>query len=191
MNVKKPIKIKNFISEQDSKIFIDYMDNNEAWFESWADGTIFNMYTGKDNLYNFGTDFNDQKYDSVRNLIIKYGEKIEKSIQENFPVDYPVYLTQFWMTKRKPGTFGRFHNDSDSGKNNQIKFSGIIYLNTLEIGGELSFPKLNYTYSPRQGDIILFESADPDFLHGVYPCKENRYVLPIWVTDQKEYALVK
>ena len=129
--MKKPIKIKNFISEQDSKIFIDYMDNNEAWFESWADGTIFNMYTGKDNLYNFGTDFNDQKYDSVRNLIIKYGEKIEKSIQENFPVDYPVYLTQFWMTKRKPGTFGRFNNDSDYGKNNKIKFSGIIYLKTL------------------------------------------------------------
>jgi hypothetical protein len=187
---KKPLIIKNFISKEHSEIFINYMNKNEEWFQKTGDGTIFNMYTGRDNHHKFETSFNDNKYDEIRDLIVLYGKKIEDIVRDKFLVDYPIFLTQFWMTKRKPGTFGKFHNDNDDGKNNQIKFSGIIYLNTLLMGGELAFPKINYTYSPKMGDIVLFESGDEDFTHGVYPCNENRYVLPIWITDDKDYALI-
>ena len=189
--MKKPLVVKDFISSADADKFIKYMDENQEWFEKTGDGSIFNMYTGRDNHHKFETKFDDPKYDTIRDLIIKYGKKVEHIVKDNFSVDYNLYLTQFWMTKRIPGTFGKVHGDTDDGKNNQIKYSGIIYLNTLQIGGELMFPSINYTYSPKKGDVVLFESADPDFRHGVYPCKENRYVLPIWLTDDEEYRLIK
>ena len=189
--MKRPLVVKDFISPADADQFIKYMDENQNWFQETGDGTIFNMYTGRDNHHQFETEFDDPKYDSIRDLIIKYGKKVEHAVKDNFSVDYNLYLTQFWMTKRFPGTFGKIHGDTDGGKNNQIKYSGIIYLNTLQIGGELMFPFINYTYSPKKGDVVLFESGDQDFRHGVYPCQENRYVLPVWLTDDEEYRLIK
>lgn len=187
---KKPVIIENFMSQEDVKVFIDYMDKNEGWFKGTTDNAIFNMYTGRDNFHDFETKLDDPKFDEIRSLIVHYSNKIENSIKEKFLVDHSLYLSQFWMTKRLPSVAGKFHNDNDDGINYQIKYSGIIYLNSMDVGGELCFPRIKYTYHPKSGDIVLFDSHDKDFLHGVSSSRITRYALPIWITDIKEYALI-
>lgn len=99
-----------------------------------------------------------------------------------------LFVCAFWLAKQYPGAKVDFHEDTDNGANQHLDYSAIIYLNTQESGGELSFPKYGYTYTPKAGDLVMFDSKDAG-IHGVMTIHEERYSLPLWMSRDKNYEL--
>ncbi len=59
-------------------------------------------------------------------------------------------------------------------------FSMLIYLNDDYEGGQLRFPWLNYTYTPKAGDLVIFPSNHV-FSHESLPItRGNKYALVSW-----------
>lgn len=186
----KPIVLKNFISHEDCLSFIDYIEKNQDWFNKAPNGTSFFSFSAKDPSINFNVDIYDTKYDGLRELLLSYAYKFESTVKEVFSISHPLYLTQFFIKKSVPGCWGKPHIDTEGYGTDHFKFSSIMYLNNMDKGGELWFPELNYTYTPKEGDIVLFESGDKNFKHGVMSHMQNRYVIPMWATDQENYKLI-
>lgn len=70
----------------------------------------------------------------------------------------------------------------DSLSNPAVVFANVMYVNDDFIDGELHFPKIDITFKPKKGDLIVFPSDD-DYLHGVRPVGKGpvRYALPAFV----------
>jgi len=70
----------------------------------------------------------------------------------------------------------------DSLSNPLVVFANVIYVNDDFTGGELHFPKIDITYRPKAGALIVFPSSE-DYLHGVLPVGPGptRYALPAFV----------
>lgn len=65
---------------------------------------------------------------------------------------------------------------SDSGFSYTCNVSSIMYLNDNYEGGELFFPYIKYTYTPEEGDVVLFPSSWL-FAHASLPVKSGvKYV---------------
>lgn len=73
----------------------------------------------------------------------------------------------------------------DSLSNPLVVFANVLYINDDFTGGELHFPKIDITYRPEKGALIVFPSAD-DYLHGVLPVGPGpiRYALPAFVNKK-------
>ena len=73
----------------------------------------------------------------------------------------------------------------DSLSNPLVVFANVLYVNDDFTGGELHFPKIDITYRPEKGALIVFPSAD-DYLHGVLPVGPGpiRYALPAFVNKR-------
>lgn len=73
----------------------------------------------------------------------------------------------------------------DSLSNPLVVFANVLYINDDFTGGELHFPKIDVTYRPEKGAMIVFPSSD-DYLHGVLPVGPGpiRYALPAFVNKK-------
>jgi len=87
-----------------------------------------------------------------------------------------------------PGHYFRVHADNcapEPGKGGWTKqvdrdVSLLIYLNQDFTGGGLSFPQFNYSYQPREGDLVVFPS-DNRYRHGALPVQSGvRYAIVSW-----------
>lgn len=85
------------------------------------------------------------------------------------------------------GTYNK-HADSEGYEQDSRRWyrscdrdvSLLIYLNDDYQGGELLFNRLNYTYKPRTGDLVLFPSGNL-FLHQSLPItRGTKYALVSW-----------
>src|SRR3546814_604474 len=72
----------------------------------------------------------------------------------------------------------------------QRSWTAMIYLNTLEEGGETSFPALGFGVSPRAGLLLMWNnmrpdgSPNPDTLHEARPVESGRkYVVTKWFRE--------
>jgi hypothetical protein len=73
----------------------------------------------------------------------------------------------------------------DSLSNPAVVFANVVYVNDDFTGGELHFPEIDVTYTPRKGALIVFPSSD-EYLHGVKPvgAGPTRYALPAFVNKR-------
>lgn len=76
-----------------------------------------------------------------------------------------------------------YHVDSESKPN--VAFACVLYVNDDFVGGELHFPRIDVTYKPKRGALIVFPSSG-EYFHGVLPvgAGPTRYALPTFV-DRK------
>lgn len=191
-NSDKYIKVvKNFIDKEDVDFIVRFIESNLDNFSIYQDGTRYVWKFGKDFTFlDSCLDFSNTKElePLFRNKIFP---KIIKYIND-FYLDNNIEASIIWLSKHSPGSVVEMHNDQDGGKNPQLKYSTILYLNSLDGTGILEFPWSNFTYTPASGDLVLFPSEDIDFenqfAHRVSEIKETRYTVPIWFA-QPEYAL--
>jgi predicted 2-oxoglutarate/Fe(II)-dependent dioxygenase YbiX len=54
--------------------------------------------------------------------------------------------------------------------------------------GELYFSNLDYAVKPKAGDLVLFPSHE-EYTHEVKSITEDRYALPVFLTEEIEYRL--
>jgi hypothetical protein len=179
--------INNFITEDEASRIIDFIENNIEVFESTQNNKRYALKYGKDFL--FQNSFEDfSKYNHLNHY---FKDKIfPKVVQQinNFYGDSNIAVSNLWFSKHNPGSKLVLHEDVDKGINPQFKYSGIIYLNSLEGTGVLKFPFANFEYSPKVGDFVFFPSAGKTFAHKIDEINKTRYAIPMWVSEPK-YSL--
>lgn len=188
---------KDFVSKEDIKTFIDFIDNNIDKFVSFS-ATFDNpnrhaLMFGKDQVFWDKTNTSLEKIKDIEPLVRKYFDKVCREIEKHSETGRELFVTCFWLAKQEKGSFIHSHVDSHENEtviqNPQFTDSSIIYLNTLNDSGKLSFTNLDYSYSPVAGEMIYFPSKGDEFRHEVEVIEEDRYSLVYWLTDDSYFAL--
>jgi hypothetical protein len=95
-----------------------------------------------------------------------------------------------WETGRSMGV----HSDNSWPDGSQTDhptsfrtWSAIYYINDLYEGGEIYFPRLDWSWKPEANTVLIFPS-DNRFLHGVTEVtKGERYTIAMWYTQDFRY----
>ncbi len=182
--------ISNFISLSDAATLIKYIDENSHSFSSDNKGLWFKKFFGIDDIYKHGK--GEPVIDglgAIKEVSINIVEAVKTSMSEHFMDTEPIFLNSLWFAKHLPGDNVQAHVDTEEGYNQQFVYSAILYLNTVEDGGVLNFPKLNLSFKPKACDLIIFPSGGDNMVHEVMGIGENRYTLPMWFTKDKDLEL--
>ena len=183
--------VDNFISGEDIDFYIKYIDSHLDLFqESSVHGSLRKTLI-------FGKDTAHKKSFTDLSIISDLEEKLRKELFPNiqdaasrlYNNRRSLYVSSMFLAKQSSGAQIEQHVDTDGGENMQFKYSGIIYLNTMFSGGELTFPDLDYTYSPKAGQLVLFPSRPLEYLHSVATINEDRYTIPIWLTEYEFFSI--
>lgn len=74
----------------------------------------------------------------------------------------------------------------------QRAFTAMVYLNTVEVGGETDFPELDIAIHPRPGTLVVWNNADPRGMpnpataHAGNPViRGSKYVITKWYRTRK------
>lgn len=184
--------VNNFLSEEEMKFFRDYED---YVLENMQDKmVVFN--NGKRPLLQFGKDFypeynSHESLDIISDIEDKVRDifsRLTSTAKIVFDDSNDLYVCSFWIAKQLPGANVAEHEDTDGGSNYQFKYNAVIYLNTLQDGGELIFTQLGYSHKPVAGDLIIFKSVEAG-MHMVNTITETRYTLPFAITEDKSFAI--
>ena len=193
MNI--PVRvIPNFLSTVECAAWIDLI--NELEISRPEDFTVYK----NEESYRLALQFGEKLYDSqqARPSLDVLGEKwqqaageifsrvIESARQDLHPGE--LFTSVFWLAKQYPGSKINLHEDTDGGADSHLAVSSLVYLNSQSIGGELRFPKFDYTYKPQAGDLVLFDTLAAG-LHAVDVIQEERYSLPMWFTRDEHFRL--
>ena len=150
----KPIIVENFLSEEECKSQIEFLEKN-----------IDKAFTGpkqlKYQLWNMNMD------ETYKNISLRFVDKARDLFQED------LYLAETAVMKYLPGYSMFLHTD---GYFNEVEayydYTCLIYLNDNFSGGGLNFPNIDYTYTPKTGDAMFFKANDPDFDYAVLTVEE-------------------
>lgn len=186
----------NFISKKDVAFYVNLINKYEE--SNLAD--FYPAQGGKRLTLSFGNYENDVKFDprvqetlalfseeelnKIRNLFLD----ILKQIKNTYKSDDSLYVCSFFLAKQYPGAEVMLHTDIEGETNNHFEHSVLLYLNTLEVGGELEFVSLNYAHKPKEGDLLFFSSRGSG-PHCVRKIPEERYSLVLWTTKDKKFEL--
>lgn len=181
--------IKDMLAEQDRNLFINFINDNIDVFESYEEeGNPLRkaLRFGIDDVYK--TSYPDLSlipglHETLKRLFNDIATKVQE--QTKGP---RLYVTSFHMGKQMSGSRVDAHIDSDTEYNGHFKYSSVLYLNTTGTGN-LVFPHKNISYTPNAGDLIVFPSIGKEWEHHVDEISEDRYNLPIWLTEDPEWEL--
>ena len=83
-------------------------------------------------------------------------------------------------TVLKYSTGQQYVNHLDRSERTPRTVSAVGYLNDEYVGGEINFDKINFTYKPSAGDIVVFNSDEP-YSHASLPISEGvKYAVVNW-----------
>lgn len=179
--------IENFISEEDAKLFVDYINLN------YLNNTKFEIGKRALALGNFRYQANIPETHSLsdhkemQDLINKYSNKFLEECYGFFKDDFNIYTTAFWMTRFEKNTKLPPHVDNHIGAEHLFR-SGVIYLNDDYDGGYLRFIEHEFTYKPQRLSLVLFDST---YLHEITNILSGiRMTVPLWATKDKNKCLL-
>lgn len=184
--------IKDFLSPEEIKFYINYInDNFDIFIKNGINGEKRAVLMfGKDNSHKEKSEKNLKKINNIENVLRKdLFPRVEQKIKEVYKNDKDLMVSSFFMAKQTSGAKISEHIDTDGGANLQYKYGGVIYLNKMNNGGKLEFPEFNYSYNPEPGDFVVFPSRPKEYRHKVSEIYEDRYSLPIWVTEYSFWKL--
>lgn len=186
--------VKDFLKEDEiaalEKQFSEMTE--EEWSKQYTDSLyafIENQYGVKtiEEAQALGHDIKIDENWVDKNALIK-DQEIAKSINDRLgrlfePFEELSLQGVGSIQRQYEGVSLSYHVDSLS--NPLVVFANVLYINDDFTGGELHFPKIDITYRPEKGAMIVFPSAD-DYLHGVLPVGPGpiRYALPAFVNKK-------
>lgn len=171
------IKILNdFISKQDADTLIKEI----------VSPSEINKYPDYYLDRNGGTAFPYNK--TVMDILKKYADIANKVQEDFFETESNVFVTKAFGSGWSPGMSGNPHIDAIE-KEPFIEYSCVIYLNDEYEGGEIYFPKFNFSKKPEKYSAIFFPGNDPEYIHGVSEIKSgNRYTALYMQSTKKEFS---
>lgn len=201
-----PIKlIKGFLSKEESESMIRHIDHLEETkpgrFRYGPENPMVFMEFGKD-FDRYGVTEDDLQRHGTRKLheleileqsarlqIVSVFKRIVETIYSEFDEPDELYVNECRIAKYYPGVTVPIHSDTDDGFSSHLKYSAIVYFNTMtKGGGEVVFMDHDYSHSPEQGDLVLFPCLEGGY-HKVTEILETRYSIALWCTDRPELAL--
>jgi hypothetical protein len=189
--------VPDFISEEDVVFYIDMINRYEKsnlkdFFPSQEGKRLTLLFGNYENDVKFDPRvqetlalFSKEELDRLRSLFLRINEKIKIT----YNLDNNLYICSFFLAKQYSGAEVELHTDIDDREGNQhFEHSVILYLNTLEVGGDLTFVSPAYSYKPKKGDLVFFltRAGGP---HYVKTITEDRYSLVFWTTKDKRFEL--
>jgi hypothetical protein len=192
MGIEEIKIIKDFLSPEEVDFYIKYINDNEHKFRVSA------VSGNTRKVLMFGKDINHKEkseitFDKVSDIADKLQQdlfpRVEAKVKEVFNNRKDLMVCSFFIAKQTSGATIEEHTDTDGGLNMQFKYGGVIYLNKMTSGGKLKFPEFNYEYNPEPGDFVIFPSRPLQYRHLVEKINEDRYSLPIWLTEYPFWKL--
>ena len=180
--------INDFISDNDVEKYIQYIDTNLEKFYRDPTGLRYAWMFGKDLYHQSKSAWNTEGIADMMPELLPIFDKVINEVRLQY--DEPeIHIASFWFGKQDPGAVIDGHYDVDDGSNTHMKYSGLIYLNSMGTDGELFFNNIPYTYEPKKADLVLFPSDGEEYWHEVEGISEERYTLLFWFTTQEEFKL--
>ena len=189
------MSIKSFLAILNKKnIGIELIDDElkiKAKKGVLTDELILEIKAKKQQIIHFLDSQNETRYTfkSYMNLVRFL---VQQLIHNHFgEIHFPdnTELTR-WETGRSMGV----HSDNSWPDGSQTDhptsfrtWSAIYYINDLYEGGEIYFPRLDWSWKPEANTVLIFPS-DNRFLHGVTEVtKGERYTIAMWYTQDFRY----
>jgi len=175
--------IKNFISAKEAEPIISFIDDNLSRFVYNADRSRWMMRFGYDEELPHQAIHTIEPAAEIRDNLISIFDKTNRIL------DGETYLTSWFLSKQHSGGRLMPHKDGvPGGINDQLEYTAMLYLNTLDGNGMISFPDAGFGLTPEVGDLIIFKSKEDR--HEVFAITEDRYSLPMWFTKNKKFEFV-
>jgi predicted 2-oxoglutarate/Fe(II)-dependent dioxygenase YbiX len=115
---------------------------------------------------------------------LAFDKKMESSVKPLVNRAWRASLKQHAEThfvRYVPGNYYTPHSDTGIHRQDRY-FTVVCYLNEDFEGGGTSFPKLNYTVTPRSGKAVIFPST---YMHSADPVtRGEKYILVSWLLGQ-------
>lgn len=177
--------IDNFISEEDAKVFYDYMTKNHKNRDKFP-ATRGEIQKGR---YRYEANIPEtvsiSAHLEIKDLIKKYSDKVVEEFKLFFGIE-TLYPSGFWMTILGLDTRLPWHKDNHI-HSEHTSHSAVIYLNDDYDGGFLQFHDLDFTYKPKKLSVVIFSAED---VHRITRVRKGlRYALPVWATMDHEYDM--
>ena len=177
--------IDNIISKEDAEFLINWIDKNESMFDTYEEeGNPLRLVLrfGLDYVYPESNETMAMIFE-IHDVIKRLEHNICREVEKVYQEENSLYITSLHVGKQLPGSRVDTHVDADPNNNGHFKHSCVVYLNEINNGGDLFFTKLNYHYHPLARQAAVFPSQGPEYEHEVSSIGENRYNLPIWITE--------
>ena len=184
-----------FTKEECSK-FISYIEEGEkspglvSSFANGGDGSVVNK------LYKESEDLNiSYQYPQEVPFIVSKTKECLGKYEKDVKMRVPFYQTENIAGRvyRKNTGFYRAHVDSGNPSNIDRLLTILVYLNDVEEGGELEFPRLGLKYKAKEGRIIIFPSSWMFHHAARKPISNDRYILRVFISganfDVKQHSL--
>lgn len=121
--------------------------------------------------------------EKIKNILLKILDKAKKEFNNK-----DLFITSYMISSYDPGYFMGLHIDTEDMRECN-KVSMVLYLNDDFEGGDIIFPMINFKHSPKSKELVCFLSEPIENAHGVEVIQSGkRYVMPIFITDEKENA---
>lgn len=175
MEDRKPITIKNFLSEDECKEILNTYLSKLKLEPALIDGGKLD-----NNLRKSSVAFID--------TIVSIDNRLKNTLNQNIKIKDNTLtgLSRYQLTQYGVGEYYGWHIDSDNNKNKNRYCSIVIQLNNEYEGGDLEFKDVNgneIKFERGVGNLHIFFS---DILHRVTPITEGvRHSLVNWVSLEK------
>lgn len=184
MEIKNLIaEFNNFVSNEECEHFIDWFWKNE---DIHQEGMVYNPNYPSTSV-NLDKKIAIQAYpkreDPISDLITKIIFSGYSEYSKNYPCPNDSLCASSYSIRIYKKGIGKFdlHSDQSSGQNVSRLFAMILYLNTVDEGGETEFPEIDYKCSPEQGKLLIFP-CNYLFKHkGNIPISNDKYIITSFI----------
>jgi hypothetical protein len=178
---------KNFISDDECAEILNEVNKftDKDWLDGWArhQGTLF--YTNSPESEKAIEEWWNDKVSPP--VLIPIVTKINKKLKDLFSPEL-IFLPEYKIVRLVPGQNMKAHKDNraytDGSEVKQqftISCAYTLYLSNFT-GGEINYPEIGYTHTPRPGDLIIHSGH---VQHEVFDVLDGiRYTITGWLLNK-------
>lgn len=185
--------VEDFIDDYSIDMVISYLDNNEEDLTYNPDIFQYGLKLGRDMYHGKESILDASRLKEIRSYVLDiYLPKCIDTVSTLYGDDSDLFIASVWIMRAKNGSYISKHNDQDHGANKHLKWSIVTYLNNMpDNDGSLNFFNMDYSYSPKKGETVIFPSAPPKYNHQVKSINNDRYTIVAWLTNDPEFDLMR
>lgn len=132
--------------------------------------------------------------------VLQISERIASIVGQSLNHAEKLQVVRYQPGGKFDAHFDAFQYSSKLGRKyllngGQRIYTAILYLNTVNAGGETFFPALSFKVSPVQGNLLVFENFNKETnqvyslaRHGSRPLKEGeKWIATLWFREKPQY----
>lgn len=182
---------KNFVSEEECSIIINFINNNSDIAFLGQGGKRQTIPLGSIPFEGTMEKTDQQKKIKLKNFSQEvqkttnnFINRVIKEINKKY-LDYdPMHASNIFFAKQYSGCVVEKHLDSAEW-DTHLEYSAVLYFNEI-LSGDLIFTDKGISYHPQKGDMLLFKSKDPSGSHEVPQIDADRYSMPIFISKNPD-----